>query len=112
MSQKQRPADSKDQIVERLREFLRFNHMTGSRAARQIGVRDTIIYSWLQGISTPRSFTTGRIIAFLQSLPAERAGITSTGYEYKPYPTPPKQPSLARSVARPEERFEKSEAAF
>jgi len=35
--------------VERLREFLRFSYLTGTPAARRIGVRDTTICSWLQG---------------------------------------------------------------
>ena len=69
--------------VERLREFLRLNYLTGNQVARRIGVRDTTIYSWLQGKSTPRSATAARIIAFLDSLPAERAGLMPTGYEHR-----------------------------
>jgi transcriptional regulator with XRE-family HTH domain len=71
--------------VERLREFLRLNYLTGNQVARRIGVRDTTIYSWLQGRSTPRSATAARIIAFLDSLPTERAGIMPTGYDYREY---------------------------
>jgi DNA-binding XRE family transcriptional regulator len=71
--------------VERLREFLRLNCLTGNQVARRIGVRDTTIYSWLQERSTPRSATAARIIAFLDSLPTERAGIMPTGYEYREY---------------------------
>jgi transcriptional regulator with XRE-family HTH domain len=71
--------------VERLREFLRLNYLTGNQVARRIGVRDTTIYSWLQGKSTPRSATAARINAFLRSLPAERAGIMPAGYEYREY---------------------------
>jgi rubredoxin len=41
------------------------------------------LYSWLQGKSKPRSGE--RIIAFLDAVPAERAGITPTGYEYREY---------------------------
>ena len=69
--------------VERLREFLRLNYATGTEVARRIGVRDTTLYSWLQGKSRPRS--AARIIAFLDSLPAERADILPTGYEYREY---------------------------
>ena len=71
--------------VQRLRKFLRLNYLTGNQVARRIGVRDTTIYSWLQGKSTPRSATAARITAFLDSLPAERAGIMPTGYEYREY---------------------------
>ena len=69
--------------VQRLRKFLRLNYLTGNQVARRIGVRDTTIYSWLQGKSTPRSATAARIIAFLDSLPAERAGLMPTGYEHR-----------------------------
>ena len=71
--------------VERLREFLWLNYLTGNQVARRISVRDTTLYSWLQGKSTPRSATGARITAFLDSLPAERAGIMPTGYEYREY---------------------------
>jgi hypothetical protein len=71
--------------VERLREFLRFNYTTGSKVAGRIGVRDTTLYAWLQSKSKPRSVTAARIIAFLDSLPAERAGIMPIGYEYREY---------------------------
>ena len=62
----------REAAVGRLREFLRFNYMTGTQLTRQIGVTDTTLYSWLQGNSKPRSGE--RIIAFLDSIPAERAG--------------------------------------
>jgi hypothetical protein len=39
-------------LVERLREFVRFNYMTAAEVARQIGVRDSAVYSWLQGCGT------------------------------------------------------------
>ena len=42
-----------DGIVERLREFLRLNYMTGAEVARRIGVRDMTLYSWLKGESRP-----------------------------------------------------------
>jgi hypothetical protein len=35
-----------DAIVERLREFLRLNYMTGAEVARRIGVGDMTVYSW------------------------------------------------------------------
>jgi DNA-binding XRE family transcriptional regulator len=38
------------------------NYMTGNEVARRIGVRETTIYSWLSGNSTPRDAR--RIIAF------------------------------------------------
>jgi hypothetical protein len=75
--------EEREAAVERLREFLRFNYVTGTQVARQMGVRDTTLYSWLQGNSEPRSAES--VIAFLDSIPAERAGITPTGYEYREY---------------------------
>jgi hypothetical protein len=77
--------EERDAAVERLREFLRFSYVTGSQVARRIGVNDTTLYSWLHGTSRPRSARAARLIAFLESLPAERAGITPTGYEYREY---------------------------
>jgi hypothetical protein len=41
--------EERDGIVERLRDFLRLNYMTGAEVARQIGVRDGTLYTWLQG---------------------------------------------------------------
>ena len=38
-----------DALVERLREFVRLNYMTAAAVARQMGVRDSAVYSWLQG---------------------------------------------------------------
>jgi DNA-binding transcriptional regulator YiaG len=71
-----------DAIVERLRDFIRLNYMTGADVARQIGVRDTTLYSWLQGESRPSK--PERITAFLNSIPAESgSGITPNGYQYR-----------------------------
>jgi rubredoxin len=64
----------KDAAVAQLREFLRLNYMTGAQAARWIGVRAETLYSWLAGESRPAS--PERIEAFLDSMPAERSGIT------------------------------------
>jgi hypothetical protein len=33
-----------DAIVERLREFIRFNYMTASEVARRLGERDSTVY--------------------------------------------------------------------
>jgi len=77
--------EERDAAVERLRELLRFDYTTGTETARRIGVSDTTLYSWLQGKSRPRSARAARIIAFLESLPAERAGIMPAGYEYREY---------------------------
>ena len=41
--------DERDALVERLREFIRFNYVTPAEVARRIGVRDSTIYSWLKG---------------------------------------------------------------
>ena len=47
--------EERDAAVERLREFLRFNYLTGTEAARRIGVRAEALYAWLQGKSRPAS---------------------------------------------------------
>jgi len=73
-----------DAIVERLREFLRLNYMTGAEVSRRMGVRDMTVYSWLQGESRPSK--PERITAFLNSIPAESgSGITPNGYQYREY---------------------------
>lgn len=55
-----------DAVVERLRDFLRLNYMTGADVARRIGVRDMTVHSWLQGESRPSK--PERITAFLNSM--------------------------------------------
>jgi hypothetical protein len=69
--------------VERLREFLRLNYMSGAQAAQRIGVRAETLYSWLAGESKPAFREC--IEAFLDSMPAEPSGIMPTGYEYREY---------------------------
>jgi hypothetical protein len=67
-----------------LREFIRFNYITGSEVARLIGTRDTTVYSWLSGEAKPRDVE--RITAFLDSTPVDTgAGIAPSGYEYREY---------------------------
>ena len=83
MRYNQKSIEEPDAAVERLREFLRLNYITGAEAARRIGVRDSTLYSWFQGHSKPNS--PERIAAFLDSMPAERLGITPSGYEYREY---------------------------
>jgi transcriptional regulator with XRE-family HTH domain len=71
-------------LVERLREFLRLNYVTGAEVARRIGVTDGTVYSWLQGEFRPAN--TKLISAFLDSMPIESSlGISPTGYEYREY---------------------------
>jgi hypothetical protein len=36
--------EEREAAVERLREFLRFNYVTGTQLARQIGLRDTTVF--------------------------------------------------------------------
>jgi hypothetical protein len=73
-----------DALVERLREFIRLNYMTAAEVVRQIGVRDSTVYSWLLGQARPAE--SKRIIAFLDSLPLEDgSGIVPIGYEYREY---------------------------
>jgi hypothetical protein len=64
------PLNERDAVVERLREFIRFGYVTGAEVARRIGVDDGTVYSWLLGEFKPAK--TKRLIAFLDSLPAER----------------------------------------
>ena len=69
-----------DGIVERLREFLRLNYITGAEVARRLGVRDSTVYSWLQGEFQPAQ--PQRIRSLLDSVPVESSsGISPTGYE-------------------------------
>jgi transposase-like protein len=42
-----------DALVERLREFVRFNYVTAAEVARQIGISDSTVYSRLLGRSRP-----------------------------------------------------------
>ena len=73
-----------DGIVERLREFLRLNYMTGADVARRTGIRDMTVYSWLQGESRPAE--PQRITAFLKAIPAESgSGVAPNGYQYREY---------------------------
>ena len=36
-----------DALVERLRDFIRLDYVTAAEVARQMGVRDSTVYSWL-----------------------------------------------------------------
>ena len=83
MRYKGKAIEERDAAVERLRDFLRFNYVTEAQVAQRIGVRADALYAWLQGKGRPRS--AGRIIAFLDSMPAERGGIMPIGYEYREY---------------------------
>jgi hypothetical protein len=70
MAKKRRSKDDLkeiDVLVEGLREFVRLNCMTAAEVARQIGVNDTTVYSWLLGQARPAE--PKRIITFLDSLP-------------------------------------------
>ncbi|SRR5258707_3110075 len=73
-----------DALVERLRDFIRVNYVTAAEVARQIGVRDSTLYSCLLGQARPAE--PKPIAAFLDSLPRESgSGIAPTGYEYREY---------------------------
>src|SRR5215469_15795955 len=54
-----------DALVQGLGEFVRFNYVTAAEVAREIGVHDSTVYSWLLGQA--RAAETRRIIAFLDS---------------------------------------------
>ena len=83
MARKQQSEDERDKVVERLREFVRFGYVTGSEVARRIRVTDGTVYSWLLGEFRPAK--PKLLVAFLDSLPAEKPGIAPTGYEYREY---------------------------
>jgi hypothetical protein len=73
-----------DALVERLREFVRFNYITAGEVAREIGVHDSAVYSWLLGQARPAE--PKRIAAFLDSVPRQNgSGIAPVGYEYREY---------------------------
>jgi hypothetical protein len=81
---KRKSSDERDAVVERLGEFIRLGYTTGSEVARRMGVRDSSVYSWLQGQFRPAK--PERIAAFLDSMPAESgSGIAPTGYKYREY---------------------------
>ena len=73
-----------DALVERLRDFIRVNYVTAAEVARQIGVRDSTVYSWLLGQARPAE--PKPIAGFSDSLPREDgSGIVPIGYEYREY---------------------------
>jgi hypothetical protein len=68
-----------DALVERLREFVRFNCVTAAEVARQIGVHDSAVYAWLLGQARPAE--PRRVAAFLDSVPRRNgSGIAPVGY--------------------------------
>ncbi|MFY9987398.1 MAG: Lar family restriction alleviation protein [Chthoniobacterales bacterium] len=73
-----------DSLLERLGEFVRLNYMTAAEIAREIGVNNSTVYSWLLGQYRPEN--PKRLAEFLDSLPKENgSGISPTGYEYREY---------------------------
>ena len=42
-----------DALVQRLRDFIRLNYVTAAEVAREIGVHDSTVYSWLLGQARP-----------------------------------------------------------
>jgi hypothetical protein len=73
-----------DALVERLRDFIRLNYMTAAEVARQLGVNESTMYSWLQGKARPTE--PEWITAFLASFPKENgSGIAPIGYQYREY---------------------------
>ena len=73
-----------DALVERLRDFVRFNYMTAAAVAREVGVNDSTVYSWLLGQARPAE--PKRVAAFLESFPRQNgSGIAPVGYEYREY---------------------------
>jgi len=68
-----------DALIERLRDFIRLNYVTAAAIAREIGVNDSTVYSWLLGKARPTQ--PGRITAFLESFPRQNgSGIAPIGY--------------------------------
>ncbi|MBV8482729.1 MAG: hypothetical protein JO077_07690 [Verrucomicrobia bacterium] len=89
-----------DALIERLREFVRFNYITAGEVAREIGVHDSSVYSWL--LVQARPAEPKRISAFLDSFPRQNgSGIAPVGYEYREYkhwrgiPKPRRCPNLS-----------------
>ena len=82
MAKKRRSKDDLkeiDVLIERLREFVRFNYITAGEVAREIGVHDSSVYSWLLGQARPAE--PERVAAFLDSLPRQNgSGIAPVGY--------------------------------
>jgi hypothetical protein len=73
-----------DALIERLREFVRFNYVKATEVARKIGVNDSTVYWWLLGQARPAE--PKRVGAFLDSLPRQNgSGIAPVGYEYREY---------------------------
>ena len=73
-----------DALVQRLRDFIRLNYVTAAEIAREIGVHDSTVYSWLLGQAGPAE--PELIAAFLDSVPKENgSGIAPIGYEYREY---------------------------
>ena len=71
MAKKRRSKDDLkeiDVLVERLGECVRLNYMTAAEVARQIGVNDSTVYSWLLGQARPAEPKC--IITFLDPLVA------------------------------------------
>jgi hypothetical protein len=65
-------------------KFVRFNYITAGEVARQIGVHDSSVYSWLLGQARPAE--PKRVAVFLDSLPRQKgSGIAPVGYEYREY---------------------------
>ena len=87
MARKRRSKEELEEVnalVERLRDFIRLNYMTTAEVARQLGINNSTVYSWLLGKARP----TGpqRITAFLESFPRENgSAIAPTGYQYREY---------------------------
>ena len=58
--------------------------MTAAEVAREIGVHDSSVYSWLLGQDRPAE--PKRVAPFLDSLPRQKgSGIAPVGYEYREY---------------------------
>ena len=84
-----------DTLIERLREFVRFNYVTAGEVARAIGVHDSTVYGWILGRARPAE--TKRLTAFLDSFPRQNgSGIAPVGYEYRQYKNWPGIPKPRR----------------
>ena len=62
-----------DALVQHLREFVRFNYMTAAEVAREIGVNDSTVYSWLLGRFRPTK--PKRTAIFLDSFPRQNGSL-------------------------------------
>ena len=102
-----------DALIERLREFVRFNYVTAGEVAREIGVHDSSVYSWLLGQARPRNPSGSRLSWILyrdRRDPASLRSATSIANTRTGAGFPSR--AVARSASRARARFGEREEGF